>query len=336
MPGIIGVVVLTFQSSDVIAACLDSLAASQGAELRIVVCDNSSRDSTVEVVTGWAEAKGLALTEIQPGAAWPAERGPMTLIHTGGNLGFAGGVNVGLRYLQGDPDVDLFWILNPDGEATPGTAAAYRRRAAEVGPFSLMGGRTRYHEAPRHIQTDGGRVDYWSGICRNVNIGLAPEEATFPDAASLDFIAGANMVASRAFLERAGLMVEDYFLYYEEVDWAARRGALPLVVCPEAEVIHHSGTSIGTGRLNRLASPFANYFNYRNRMRFMRRVRPFALPATWGLSMLRVARLVLRGAWAEAWAAFAGLSGLRPPAAVRDRIAPADRALAFETRDRSR
>lgn len=336
MPGIIGVVVLTFHSADVIAACLDSLAASRGAELRIAVCDNKSQDSTVDIVRGWAEARGLDLTEIQPGGESPAARGSLTLIHTGGNLGFAGGVNVGLRYLLEDPEVDLFWILNPDGEATPETAAAYLRRAEEVGPFSLMGGRTRYHEAPRHIQTDGGRVDYWSGVCRNVNLGMAPEEATFPEAGSLDFIAGANMVASRAFLERAGLMVEDYFLYYEEVDWAARRGALPLAVCPEAEVIHHGGTSIGTGRLTRRPSPFANYFNYRNRMRFMRRVRPFALPATWGLSMLRVARLVLYGAWDEAWAAFAGLSGLRPPAAVRERIAPEDRALAFEFRDRTR
>ena len=163
-----------------------------------------------------------------------------------------------------------------------------------------------------------------------------PGDAQFPDVTSLDFISGANMVASRMFIEQIGLMVEDYFLYYEEVDWAARRGDLPLALCPEAVVVHHGGTTIGTGSVTKRASGFANYFNYRNRMRFMRRFHPGALPIVWGLAMLRVAKLVAVGAAAEAWAALAGLNGLPPPAAVRNRIAPDDRAQAFKLRDRTR
>ncbi|SMY09295.1 glycosyltransferase family 2 protein [Flavimaricola marinus] len=325
----IGVIIVTFQSADVIAACLESLRTSTQPDLHVVVCDNASDDGTLEVIRNWADANNVALAELSPDGP-PVSTG-FSILSTGGNLGFAGAVNAGLKRLLAVPDLDLFWVLNPDSEALPDTASAFARKAREAGPFALMGGRIRYHEAPGHIQSDGGVVFPWSGICKNLNSGLLPESAVLPDAETLDFISGASLVASRRFVEQAGLMVEDYFLYYEEVDWAARRGDLPLILCPEAEVLHHGGTTIGTGAMNRRPSPFANYFNYRNRMRFVRRFRPLALPTTWFLSMLRVAKLMLLGAMDEAAAAARGLNGLPPPAAVRDRIAPGDRFRAFGT-----
>ncbi|MEZ5778661.1 MAG: glycosyltransferase family 2 protein [Paracoccaceae bacterium] len=332
----IGVIVLTFRSSDVIEACLESLRVSDYPDLRVVVCDNASPDDTVAVIRDWARSRDVELVETGPNPDPAPDPARFTLLHTGGNLGFAGGVNAGLRLLLEDQRVDLFWILNPDSEAPPHTAAAFVRRASEVGPFSLMGGRVSYHEAPRRIQSDGGRVFPWSGICQNLNGGLTRQEAVLPDVASLDFISGANMVASRRFVEHAGPMVEDYFLYYEEVDWAARRGDLPLAWCAEAEVFHHGGTAIGTGSMTRRPSPFANYFNYRNRMRFMRRFRPLAMPVSWFLSMLRVIKLFAIGAIDEAWAALCGLNGLPPPSSVRTRIAPTDHERAFVMRECTR
>lgn len=324
----IGVIVVTFQSAETIEACLESLHRSTHADLRVVLCDNNSSDETLDKARAWARRNNTELDETTPDTLPGSAR--FTFLQTGANLGFAGGVNAGLTFFLADPDITLFWIFNPDGEALPHTAAAFAKRAAEVGDFALMGGRIRYHEAPRHIQSDGGTVFTWSGICKNLNAGLLPQDATMPAAEDLDFISGASMIASRTFVERVGLMQEDYFLYYEEVDWAARRRELPLVLCPDAEVLHHGGTAIGTGAVNRRASSFANYFNYRNRMRFLARFRPLALPSAWVLSMLRVVKLLCLGAVAEAEAAARGCSGLPPPRPVRDRIAPADRPLAFQ------
>ena len=243
---------------------------------------------------------------------------------------------MGLTHLMRDPHIGLFWILNPDCEVTPGAAAAYRERAATAGPFALMGGRICYREAPGLIQSDGGKVYTWSGICRNLNQNLLPDAAMPPPEESLDFISGANMVASRTFIERTGPMAEDYFLYYEEVDWAARRGNLPLLFCTKAEVYHIGGTAIGTGSINRRPSPFANFFNYRNRMRYMWRFHRGRLPVAWALSISRVAKLAAIGAWAEAWAAFAGLHGLPPPVSVSRIIAPSDYYRAFKMKDQNR
>ena len=192
-----------------------------------------------------------------------------------------------------------------------------------------MGERTIFENHRDTVQTDGGRVSRWTGVCESVNLGVKITASTFPSAGSLDFITGANCVASRAFLETAGLMEEDYFLYYEEVDWALRRGKLPLKVVPDAIVWHHGGTSIGTGSVGRRPSAFANYFNYRNRVRFMRRFSPMGLPVTFLFALAKAAQLILLGAGGEARAVLTGLFSMKPPKEVSDALSPEAREFAF-------
>jgi len=138
------------------------------------------------------------------------------------------------------------------------------------------------------------------------------------------------MVASRLFIEQAGLMVEDYFLYYEEVDWSFRRGDLPLRLVPDAVVYHHGGTVIGSGSLSRRATPFANYFNYRNRARFARRHMPLTLPLLLAKAVLKAGQLLMMGAGDEARAVLSGSFDLAPPSDVAGRIGdPAAHRIAF-------
>lgn len=350
----IGVIIVTYGSADVILDCLESLLRSDYPALRIVVCDNASPDDTVARLRSWAAGDlniAAAATSPLPDGApvakpvdfaeYAAEGSDemdfsqfamVTLLRSEHNLGFAGGVNIGLRALRPHRQVGLFWLLNPDSVATPGAAFAYVRAAAAAGHFALMGGRILYHEPPNRIQSDGGQVGRWSGMCSLINQGMLPADAAPPDPDTLGFISGANVVASRLFLDRVGLMCEDYFLYYDEVDWAFRRGDLPLITCPEALIYHHGGTAIGTGSISRRASAFANYFNYRNRMRFLGRFNWPALPFAYVYALLKVAKLVLLGAWGEAAGALRGLHQLPPPATVSARLSPEAAELAFGRR----
>ncbi|MEL6997633.1 MAG: glycosyltransferase family 2 protein [Pseudomonadota bacterium] len=323
----IGVVIVSYTSADVIRTCLQSLIDTGDPALRIMVCDNQSPDDTVETVRAWASAAGVGLVERTPDD--PPEPAQVTLLHTGGNLGYAGGVNMGLRVLRAQADVDLFWVLNPDCIVPQDTPAAIRQ-GAEANPyFGLMGGRIISEEKPHVIQSDGGQLRCWTGICYNFNSGLDSAAARPSEQHKLDFISGAHLMISRTFLETVGPMREDYFLYYEEVDWAMRRGAMTLAFAPEAVVHHHGGTAIGSGTVTRRASAFANYFNYRNRMRFMRRFHPWRWPVAYGFSLAKVAKLLLGGHLEEAGGAIRGLNGMAPPHAVLQRISPKARSHAF-------
>lgn len=198
----------------------------------------------------------------------------------------------------------------------------------------MLGGRVLYAGNQEMIQGDGGGwANRWTGITGGVN-HAAPRETPLPDPAGFDFVPGANVMVTREFLETVGPMREDYFLYYEEVDWAMRRGALRIGYAPEGTVYHHGGASIGSPTAARRGSPFSNYFLYRNRQRFVARFNPAALPLAWAYSMAKVLRLLTQGAFPEALSAFRGTNGLPPPAEVRDRIAPEARALAFGPRKR--
>jgi GT2 family glycosyltransferase len=341
----IGVVIVTFNSAPVIAECLESVFASRGADVAVVVVDNDSTDSTVQVIEDWASgrvplsprddcpirplgpvAKPVRYTVSQAGDV-PAEA-PLVIVRSAVNGGFAHGVNRGLEVLARRKDVSLFWVLNPDCVVPPGTAAAYLAAAAE-GPFSLIGCRTIYYEHPDRIETDGGTVNRWTGVCSSVHARQAPD-TPLPDARELDYVTGANMVASRTFLEAAGPMAEDYFLYYEEVDWASRRGNLPLKLVDGAVVYHHGGTAIGSGTAARRASPFANYFNYRNRRLFARRHLSGSGPIILVYALLKAAQLFLMGARDEARAILAGAFLRPPPPDVKAKVKEGEaRRLAF-------
>ena len=335
----IGVIVVTYCSEDIIVPCLESLLQSDHPALNIVVCDNASPDRTVERIRSWIASSSSNLARSASSKKTPTSKpiefdefllgdqqdvvmphlAKLTLLRSKHNRGFAGGVNVGLKALLPHRHIKLFWLLNPDTVVVRDTASAYAKAAAKK-HFGLMGGRTLYYDFPNRIQSDGGQISLWTGACRNMNQGILPAESVPIDPRKLGFISGANLVASRRFVEQIGPMREDYFLYYEEVDWASRRGDLSLVTCPEAVVYHHGGTVIGTGSIDRRPSALASYFNFRNRIRYVMRFSWFALPFAYFHSLLKLAKLACLGAFEEFEAALRGLHQLPPPAKVADQL----------------
>ncbi|MFN6951110.1 MAG: glycosyltransferase [Albidovulum sp.] len=330
----IGVVVVAFNSADVILGCVESLLAQEGGTPAVIVVDNASTDDTVAVLQRWAAARGVDLREFAS-ADRPsrAESGTVTLVHSGANRGFAGGVNVGLAMLAAMPDVLHFWVLNPDAFADPGACVAILRQAARTPGYALMGGRVCYADPPHRVQIDGGLVSLWTGVSGNVNLGRPAADAPLPKGEDLDFITGASMVASRRFYEAVGPMREDYFLYYEEADWALRRGAMPLVVAEGFVVFHHAGTSIGSPTLERLASPFSFWFKYHSRMLFVRRFNPIGLPVAMAYATAKAMQLLLKGAVPQASALLRAVWGLGAPRSVRERLSPEAQRIAFGRAD---
>lgn len=342
---ILGVVVLAFNSDDVILDCLESLLASKGVRLRLVVVDNASTDTTVALLRKWAagehdyvtgddvsfaikpQKKPISLAEVEVTEALPDA--DVVLVHARINGGFAAGVNRGLEMLAADPDIGHFWVINPDSVTPPDTAAAFATATTENPGYGIMGGRVCYTEPADQIQIDGGIVNRWTGVCGNVHLGASHAATPAPDPRTFDFITGASMVVSRAFYEAVGGMVEDYFLYYEEVDWAQRRGDLPFAYAPGGLVYHRAGTAIGSPTLSRFASPFSLYFNHRGRMRFVRRFNPLGLPVAWAYGLAKATQMLMKGAIAEAMATLRATSGLPPPAAVRERLSPEAARIAF-------
>ena len=117
----------------------------------------------------------------------------------------------------------------------------------------------------------------------------------------MDYVVGASMLVSVDFLQEVGLMNEDYFLYFEEIDWAMRSsGRYCLCYAPDSYVYHKVGGSIGTSSHPASKSQLCDYYTLRNRLVFTRKYYSYALPAIYlGLCGAFGLRLLF-GQWQKA------------------------------------
>jgi len=293
----VAICIVGFRNPGDIARCLAALETCTWPEFEVVICENGGADAYAAL--------------IQAAPARLAGGQAVTIVDAGGNLGFAGGVN---RCLAQAPSVDAWWILNPDTEPQPGALAALMARL-ERGDCEAVGGKLYW--ADGRVQAYGGLWRPW--LARAVSLGLGAPLAAEVDAAAIErtqnYLNGASMLVGRRFLEAAGPMREDYFLYGEEVEWCLRaqvRG-LRLGFAPEAEVLHGHGTTTGAGMARTRQPRLPVYLGERNKMLLTRDLFAARLPvaAAAALALLSL-RYLGRGAWRQFGYALAGWwAGLR-------------------------
>jgi GT2 family glycosyltransferase len=287
--------------------CLESVLRLDYPDYKVVVCDNGSSDDSWNQIRRWAqgeigaEARNPALAAlISPPIPKPipfAEYDPaepancrgdaaarLVLIQTGANLGFAGGNNVGLKHvLRGEDDCDFVWILNNDTAVRPDALSQLVQRMKERPEAGICGSTLLYYDDPSKVQAFGGAV-YNKWFARCGCIGNMADAAQLPEAEEIErtmaYVVGASMLVRKSFLERVGLLNEQYFLYFDELDWAARaKGKFQLAYCPRSVVYHREGGIIGTNRAASNRSAMSEFYTSRNRILFTRRYHPLALPS---------------------------------------------------------
>ncbi|MES2716503.1 MAG: glycosyltransferase family 2 protein [Pseudomonadota bacterium] len=299
------VVVLNWRNAADTLACLDSLMQSTHRAFRVVVCDNRSGDGSTDAFLRWASAHAGAASQhlLLPGD--PADRVAREFEHqvvwldTGANAGYAGGNNAGIRAAMHRPDWRHVWILNNDCTVAPDAMAQLLARTAADPSIGICGATLVYADTRRRVQAWGGAVhNPWTG--RAFHLGHLSDPASLPRAEDveprLSYVCGASMFVSRQYLETVGLMAEDYFLYFEEIDWALRgQGRFHLGYAPSAIVHHKEGASIGTHSDTRKTSALSDKYLFRNRLKFTRRFYPLAVPTVWLVMLLQAMRRGLRG-----------------------------------------
>ena len=328
MAGCAFVVILNWNGWRDTIECLESLLRSRGCPFRVVVCDNNSVDESIAGITAWAEGRLavdsaktpeslrhlvlpprtkpvelLVLTEAESAAAAGGVDAiahvPLTLIRNNENRGFAGGVNVGIRFALAHRDCAWVWVLNNDTIVDPDAMAELVAHVARDPRIGICGSSVLYYHAPQTVQARGGaELDRWFGVTRHLGDGerwTGPVEALEVERA-MSYVLGASMLVTRAFLEKVGLMAEDYFLYYEELDWAMRaRGRFSLGYAPSSIIWHKEGASIGSSSAPARRSALSDYYGARNRLLFMRRFFPWRMPSVYTGIVLSILKRLKRG-----------------------------------------
>ncbi|MGW4160267.1 glycosyltransferase family 2 protein [Streptomyces sp. NPDC004788] len=245
--GPVAVVVVTWNSAEVLPGFLDSLPAGMaGLDWRLVVADNDSADDTVAVVRKHA-----------PEA---------TVVETGRNGGYAFGVNAALRAAGAWPEgYRAVLICNPDIRMAEGCAATL---VAALGSPLSDGTRVGI-SVPLLYEEDGGLVHslrressltraLGEAVVGNTRAGRFPrwsELVTTPAAyagrTTADWATGALMALSRECVAECGPWDESFFLYSEETEYCLRARDLGhrTRLEPGARATHLGGDSRVSPRL---------------------------------------------------------------------------------------
>jgi len=320
--------------------CLESVFRLRYKNFRVVVCDNSSGDNSVENIQAWAAGKLAAgcdnptlrsLTEppvakpvptlrVAPGEQFQLGGGNerLILIETGNNLGFAGGNNVALRLVLETSDSEYVWLLNNDTVVDPGALDHLVETLGSEIDAGMCGSTLLYYHEPEKVQALGGSVyNVWTA--RGGHLGEGLDRNRLPSRALVEgrlrYVVGASMLVRREFLEQVGIMNEDYFLYFEEIDWATRgRSRFRLTWSPESIVYHKEGTSIGTAQSPMARSGLSEMYATRNRVLFTRSYFFYAIPTACAAILLSAAHRMLIGRFDSSRAIWRGLlAGLGAP-----------------------
>ncbi len=282
--------IVSFRDPALVAQCLTALARSTFTDFAVVICEN-----------GGAAAR-RALQDRLP-ATLPGGQ-PVTVVPQSDNLGYAGGVNACIAARR---DAAAWWVLNPDTTPEPGALAALVTRLGQGGCDAVGG--ILYHPGGR-VQAYGGR--WYPVLARATSIGVGASIDAPPDAArverDMNYLLGACMLVSRAFVQTAGPMRDDYFLYAEEIEWClrAQQQGLRLGFAPGARVCHGQGGTTGSAAAIRQRPRLPIFLDERNKLHVVRDTTPAHLPlAVVSALVLGAARFARRGAvrqWRDALA----------------------------------
>jgi len=242
----VAILLINWNNEPDTAECLDSCLKLDYANFRIIVVDNGSVDDS-----------GTRLKKRFP---------DVEVIKTGSNLGFSGGNNVGIRHAL-SLGAEYIWLLNNDTVVDSAALSTLVGMAENDRTIGMVGSKIHYHDAPSKIWYAGAWLDKRYPY-RSSHRGLNEEDRGQYDlAGETGYVSGCSLLATKRMIEKVGLLDDDLFLYYEDIDWNARavKKGWKAVYCPSSLVFHKVSISIGG-----MDSPRMKYYLARNLLYFIR------------------------------------------------------------------
>ncbi len=323
-------------------ACLESVLDLDYPYFHIVICDNNSTDDSFKRILDWVSEYHITKDLVSPEngrnyfgnepiqtehlvyvresqkfqtiigvddegfSRHPASR--ITIINTGGNWGYAGGNNVGIRFALKRIDCDYVWVLNNDTVVDPNSLGYLVDKLSGNRAYGVCGSTLISYEEDNLVQTQGGcTYNKWTGLAKNISCSKGRNDLLGEDKVEnmMSYVSGAAMLVSKGFLDDIGLLSEDYFLYFEEIDWATRsKGKYKLAYCSRSIVYHKEGATIGSNSDTRKASLLSEFYLFRSKVKFTKKFFKYAMPSVYLFSALQAFNRIIRSDYKKAYSIF--------------------------------
>ncbi len=240
MPKII-VVVLNYSRPQETIECIASLKKSNYSNFEILIVDNASPDDSVKRIC--------------------SEYPDIYVLTSQNNLGYAGGMNNGIRHaLQYCPTYIM--VINSDTLVDQDCLGLLVRELEADPLVAASSGVIYYQSDQKKIWYAGGDINYYRSSAFQRN-GILDERNIINQQKSVTFLSGCAFLVRTSILKELGLFDERFFMYLEDTEFSERitRNNYKLSLVPQAKIYHR--VTIGP------LTPFTIYFNVRNRLLFV-------------------------------------------------------------------
>lgn len=235
---LVSVVILSYSRPELLRRAIESVADQSYPSLDILVVDNLSQ-------------KSEAIARIV--STFPRVR----FIRNDRNLGFAGGMNVGIASAAGE----YVYLTEDDVSLRPGCLSSmmtYMERHPDAGLVAPV----MYDQSSGSVRSAGGRF----ALDSIFTLKIITERATGQEPLPFDvmYVPGASMLARASFLKLLKGFREDFFLYQEDLELCIRvlKSGRRIITVPSAGVDHvdpPGGWASDTIEYFRMRNLFATY-----------------------------------------------------------------------------
>jgi GT2 family glycosyltransferase len=230
--------------------CLESVLKLSYKNFQIIVVDNSETQTCFENLTNWALGNFTVKETAFENLIFPLEQKPIdfcaisenellekelnhkiVFVKANHNKGFAAGNNIALRYvLQFGSQDSYIWLLNNDTVVDKEALTAIVFQMVQCQEKKCIYGTPllEYYN-PTKIQSIGGIYNKKTGLSSHFGEGNTKEDykTNFDEVIkNIDYPIGASVLIKLPFLKELGLLSEEYFLFFEGLDWVHRAKAI--------------------------------------------------------------------------------------------------------------
>ena len=251
----LSIIIVNWNTKQLLLDCIASIYATiKRSSFEVIVVDNASTDGSVEAVSH----------------AYAAVR----VLKNSLNLGYSGANNMAMKQMRGRYAV----ILNSDTflkESSMDDMVDFMDHnpdAGMCGPQLLNADDTKQNsvgDSPVLLSEFISKRLIRVLFPKIYHKALRSRLAVIEKPAQVEVVMGACMMVRKKAIESVGIMDEDYFLFYEEIDWCyrMRHGGWKVYYFPEAKIYHIGGQSRKDINLpSRVESWRSRYLFYKKNM----------------------------------------------------------------------
>lgn len=283
------VIILNWRNIEDTVHCVNSLLQVNTSNLSIIVCDNDSGDSSLDKLnesilqfenTSLVRRNIIKLSENDISEFGPlSEKPTIYLMQNNENYGYAGGNNRGITLALKDRNCEYVWLLNNDTEVTENSFSGLYNKMQQDLTIGICGSVLLLEDDRERLQGVGG--GYNPKLCTTWHVlGNTPYSELKEyncDNVKIDYVIGASMLIRASALRELGMLSEDYFLYYEEIDFCLKIQKRYRISYAEESIVYHKlGSTIKKSK-----SVLADYLSVKNRLVVTRKFYPKYYAIVW-------------------------------------------------------